>query len=73
MSEFHEVQRTTRKGMASWYDRTVPHLTDEQRADLDEALADREIFPRSIMIVLERWGHKVSPSQITWHRKTHGL
>ena len=73
MSEFREVQRTTRKGMPSWYDRIAPQLTDEQRADLDDALSDREIFPRSIMIVLERWGHKVSPSQITWHRKTHGL
>lgn len=73
MSEFREAQRTTRKGMQSWYDRLVPQLTEQERADLDEALADREIFPRTIQLVLDRWGHRVSPSQITWHRKTNGL
>jgi len=73
VSEFREAQATTRKGTPSWYDRIVPELTDQQRADLDDALADRTIYPRVISMVLTGWGHKVSVSQVSWHRKTNGL
>jgi hypothetical protein len=73
MSEFHEAQAKARKGMPSWYERLALELTEQQKADLDEALGDRDIYPRSISEVLGHWGYKVSVSQVNWHRKTHGL
>lgn len=73
VSEFADEQARSKKGQPSWYDLTVPELTDEQRADLDAALADRQIFPRTISVVLARWGYKVTPSQVAWHRKRYGL
>jgi len=74
VSEFREAQKTERvKGVPSWYDKLAPQLDDQQRSDLDDALADRGIYPTVISTVLSRWGHEVTPGQISWHRKRHGL
>lgn len=74
MSEFREAQRTERvKGQASWHDKIMPELSEDQQRDLTEALEDRDIYPSVIAVVLRRWGHQVTPSQISWHRKRHGL
>ena len=73
MSEFRDEQTRARTGMPSWYDVITPQLTDQQRADLDDALRDRAIFPRTISLVLDRWGYQVTTGQVSWHRKRYGL
>lgn len=74
VSEFREAQKTERvKGVPSWYDKLAPELSDSQRQDLDDALADRSVYPSVIALVLGRWGYSVTPGQVTWHRKRHGL
>jgi hypothetical protein len=73
VSVFRERQARERKGMHSWYERIAPQLDEQRRAELDEALADRDIYPRVIALVLEDWGYSVTASQVSWHRRTRGL
>lgn len=61
------------KGVPSWYYKIYDSLTEKQQSDLDEALADRSIFPTVIAAGIKRWGYDVSVSQVQWHRKRNGL
>lgn len=71
---FRERQKLDRtKGMRSWYERIAPELDEDRLAQLDEALADRDIYPRVISLVLGEWGYSVTTSQVSWHRRTRGL
>lgn len=46
-------------------------LTIDQRADLNEALADPLIYGSTIAKVLSNWGYKVSETTVRKHRR-HG-
>lgn len=72
MNEFVEAQREQGKaGVAGWWDRVMPALSEKQAQDLFEAAADRNISHRTISIVLGRWGFPVSASQVGHWRRTH--
>lgn len=74
MSEFHDLAAVTRtKGQPSWYERISPELSEQQKKDLDEALADRGITPGVIVAVLKRWGYETTPDQISRHRRRYEL
>lgn len=70
MDEFEAEQAALTPGNAvSWYERTVPHLSVEQRASLDAALRSPQISARAIVAVLERWGHPVKEGTLSaWRR-----
>jgi hypothetical protein len=70
MDEFVEVARELPKaGSVGWYQKTA--FSDEQRAKLDDALADRNISARVISVVLQRWGYEVSPDQVAHYRRRY--
>lgn len=71
MNEFIDEQENTRRGVRSWYE--VIELSDEQRASLDEALRNRDIYATTISRVLKKWGHDVSAGKVSWYRSSHGL
>ena len=70
MSEFREEQsrRVTR---ATWYDTVAPELSEQQRADLDDALKDSKISASTIGVVLTRWGFDVSSQAIGNYRRRY--
>lgn len=70
MDEFVEVARELPKaGSVGWYHKLA--FSDEQRAKLDGALADRNISARVISVVLQRWGFEVSPDQVAHYRRRY--
>lgn len=72
MDEFLQVQSEQRgPGTTGWWDRVIPTLTDEQRQSLEAAGRSRDISHRTISVVLERWGHRVSPAMVGHWRRTH--
>jgi hypothetical protein len=70
LDEFVQVQGTVKPpGMLGWWETVIPELTDEQADALGQAGRDRSISHRTISIVLDRWGHRVSPAQVGhWRR-----
>ena len=74
MSEFRELAEETQKtGFPNWYQRIKQDLTEQQLSDLDDALNDRDIQPKVIMTVMERWGYTVSHNQISRERQRRGV
>ena len=72
MDEFLAVQAEAKKpGTDGWWDRVIPALTDEQHRSLLDAAGSRDISHRTIAVVLERWGHKVTPAMVGHWRRTH--
>jgi hypothetical protein len=70
MNEFLEVQASYgNPGTSGWWERVLPELTPDQNQSLHEAAANPLISHRTISVVLNRWGFKVSPGQIGhWRR-----
>jgi len=74
VSEFRELAAVTRtKGQPTWYEKITPELSEQQKTDLDDALADRSITPGVIAVVLKRWGYEATTDQISRHRRRHEL
>jgi hypothetical protein len=72
VDEFVAVQEETgTPGVAGWWDRVLPELSDEQRTSLLDAAGSPTISHRTISIVLGRWGHKVSPGMVGHWRRNH--
>ena len=70
VSEFAQEQERRRRP-SGWYERIAPQLTDEQRTDLDAALADKNISATVISVVLQRWGYEVSMQAVGNHRRRY--
>ena len=68
MDEFRQVQsELTKPGVRGWWDRL--EVSDQQRQQLESAADDPTISHKAIAIVLERWGMKVTPTQVGhWRR-----
>ena len=74
MSEFRELAEETQKtGFPNWYQRIKQELNEQQLSDLDDALNDRNIQPKVIITVLERWGWTISHNQISRERQRRGV
>lgn len=72
MDEFLQVQSELgTPGVAGWWDRVLPELSEEQRQSLGQAAGNSSISHRTISIVLGRWGHRVTPAQVGHWRRTH--
>jgi hypothetical protein len=72
VDEFLAAQRETgRPGVAGWWDRVLPELTDDQRASLEEAARHRDISHSTIAVVLGRWGFQVTQQQVGHWRRHH--
>lgn len=70
MNEFREEQ-SKRSARSTWYDRLAHELSEKQKADLDEALADDTISASTISLVLTRWGLNVSGQAIGNYRRRY--
>lgn len=74
MSEFRDLAAVTRiHGTKTWYERITPELSEQQKADLDDALGDRTITPKVISAVLKRWGYETTTDQISRYRRRYEL
>lgn len=51
----------------------IEKLTEQQRVNLDAALADRSITTSQIRRVMVEWGHPVSHSTVQRHRRKECL
>ena len=70
MDEFAEVQASLKgPGMAGWWETVLPELDDGQLGRLLAAAEDATISHRTISVVLGKWGHPVTISQVAhWRR-----
>ena len=71
MQEFIDEQAKIRTGVAGWWERVIPELTDEQRDGLMAAAESREIRHTAISSVLRKWGHDVSVAQVSHWRRNY--
>ena len=72
MDEFREAQtQLSSAGVRGWWERAQAELPDDKWAALLEAALSRDITHRTVSVVLERWGLKVSPVQVGHWRRTH--
>lgn len=70
MNEFREEQeRKVRR--PTWYERISTEMTSDQKASLDEALADMTISASTIAVVLGRWGFDVSSQAVGNYRRRY--
>jgi hypothetical protein len=72
VDEFREVQKVNRgPGSVGWWEQAVEDLDSERVESLMAAATDRTISHRTISIVLNRWGLKVTPGQVGHWRRNH--
>ena len=72
MDEFVQTQQAMKgPGTSGWWDKVIPTLDPEQRASLQAAGVNPDISHRTISVVLERWGHRVTQAQVGHWRRNH--
>ena len=70
MNEFlAEQERQRGPGMTGWWTKAQQQLDADQWRQLEEAAVNRDISHRTISIVLDRWGVKVTAGMVGhWRR-----
>jgi len=72
VDEFEHTQRNMKgPGTAGWWDKVIPTLDPEQQQSLEAAGTNPNISHRTISVVLERWGHRVTQAQVGHWRRNH--
>lgn len=72
MRDFEEAQAAfSRPGTNGWWERVIPQLSDQERADLMAAAASSSISHRAIAMVLTNWGYPVSYQQVGHWRRNY--
>lgn len=72
VDEFLAVQSGLKgPGTRGWWDNLLPTLPDDKRESLMQAAHSRDISHRTISVVLNKWGFKVTPAMVGHWRRTH--
>ena len=72
MNEFYEAQAQVKPpGVPGWWLNVLADLDPNRKDQLIEAATDRAISHRTIAVVLQRWGYKVTTAQIGHWRRNY--